>query len=40
MLYYGKQLLDPMELIKKGFAYGVLGREEMKMHIVDWEKYC
>lgn len=28
----------PEELIKKGFAYGILGIEEMKMCICSWEK--
>lgn len=28
----------PEELVKKGFAYGILGIEEMKMRIRSWEK--
>lgn len=30
----------PEELVKKSFAYGVLGIDEMKMRIRSWEKYC
>jgi len=30
----------PEELVKKGFAYGVLGINEMKMRIRSWEKFC
>lgn len=30
----------PEELVKKGFAYGILGIEEMKMRIRSWEKHC
>ena len=28
----------PPELIKKGFAYGILGIDEMKERILGWEK--
>ena len=28
----------PAELVKKGFAYGILGIEEMKMRIKSWDK--
>ncbi len=30
----------PEELVKKGFAYGILGIEEMKMRIRSWKKHC
>lgn len=30
----------PEELVRKSFAYGVLGIDEMKMRIGSWEKYC
>lgn len=30
----------PEELVKKGFANGILGIEEMKMRICSWEKHC
>ena len=29
----------PAELVTKGFAYGILGIDEMKMRIRSWEKY-
>ncbi|WP_176014764.1 DEAD/DEAH box helicase [Victivallis sp. Marseille-Q1083] len=28
----------PVELVKKGFAYGILGLDEMKMRIREWQK--
>ena len=28
----------PAELVKKGFAYGILGIDEMKMRIRSWNK--
>ena len=28
----------PEELVKKGFAYGILGIEEMKMRIRSWQR--
>ena len=30
----------PPELIRKGFAYGVLNAEEMKQRILGWEGRC
>ena len=29
----------PVELVRKGFAYGILGIEEMKERILSWERY-
>ena len=30
----------PEELVRKGFAYGVLDIEGMKRRVLTWEKYC